>query len=142
MGEFFKGWRRKAGLVTLAMACVLTVMWMRSRRVFDVVEFTNGSQQHQIASASAKLYWGAWEESDISAHGRNQWYSIDLAFFKHPEEIAYLQLDAYANFDWTIPYWSLVLPLTLLSAWLILGKPRKVKPTADLRLPARDESIQ
>ena len=26
-----------------------------------------------------------------------------------------------------IPYWSLVLPLTLLSAWLILAKPRKAK---------------
>jgi hypothetical protein len=28
----------------------------------------------------------------------------------------------------TVPYWSLVLPLTLLSAWLILVKPRKAKP--------------
>ncbi len=26
-----------------------------------------------------------------------------------------------------VPYWSLVLPLTLLSAWLILAKPRKAK---------------
>ena len=26
---------------------------------------------------------------------------------------------------WIIPYWSLVIPLTLLSAWLILGKPRR-----------------
>ncbi len=42
----------------------------------------------------------------------------------------------------TVPYWSLVLPLTLLSAWLILGKPRKVKPAAEFKLPARDESIQ
>ena len=28
---------------------------------------------------------------------------------------------------WCIPYWSLILPPTLLSAWLILGKPRKAK---------------
>ena len=27
----------------------------------------------------------------------------------------------------SVPYWSLVLPLTLLSAWLILAKPRKAK---------------
>ena len=27
----------------------------------------------------------------------------------------------------SIPYWLLVLPLTLLSAWLILGKARKAK---------------
>jgi hypothetical protein len=30
VGDFFKGWRRKTGLVTLAMACVLTVAWMRN----------------------------------------------------------------------------------------------------------------
>ena len=29
--------------------------------------------------------------------------------------------------EWVIPYWLLVLPLTLLSAWLILAKPRKAK---------------
>jgi hypothetical protein len=26
---------------------------------------------------------------------------------------------------WIIPYWSIVIPLTLLSAWLLLSKPRK-----------------
>ena len=38
--------------------------------------------------------------------------------------------------DWIFPYWSLVLPLTLLSAWLILGKRRKAKPP----ISTRDES--
>jgi hypothetical protein len=30
MGEFLKGWRRMAGCVTLVMACVLTMGWVRS----------------------------------------------------------------------------------------------------------------
>ncbi len=30
-----------------------------------------------------------------------------------------------------IPYWSLVLPLTLLSAWLLLSKPRQTKPSTE-----------
>ena len=30
---------------------------------------------------------------------------------------------------WTIPYWSIVWPLTLLSAYLILSKPRTSTPT-------------
>jgi len=29
-----------------------------------------------------------------------------------------------------IPYWTIVIPLTLLSAYLLISKPRKVKPAA------------
>jgi len=32
---------------------------------------------------------------------------------------------------WAIPYWSLVVPLTLVSAYLLLTKPRTVKPKQD-----------
>jgi len=28
----------------------------------------------------------------------------------------------------SIPYWSIVIPMTLLSAWLLLSKPRVAKP--------------
>ena len=104
VGEFFKGWRRKAGLVTLAMACVLAVAWMRSYVIEDriVLSTTPGaSGQHapgaanMIASRQGKLWLYHWMAAGL-------------------EEFA-------------VPYWSLVLPLTLLSAWLILAKPRKAK---------------
>ena len=42
MREFFRGWRRKTGLATLAMACVLTVLWMRSHLVQDELLFCFG----------------------------------------------------------------------------------------------------
>lgn len=32
---------------------------------------------------------------------------------------------------WSIPYWSFVIPLTLLSAWLLLSKPRAKTIRAD-----------
>src|SRR5882757_1087048 len=35
MREFFHGWRRKAGCVTLVMACMLMIGWMRSRVVHE-----------------------------------------------------------------------------------------------------------
>src|SRR5580698_5128736 len=35
MREFFRGWKRKVGVVTLLMACVLTVGWMRSWTITD-----------------------------------------------------------------------------------------------------------
>jgi len=36
MGEFFKGWRRKTGVVTLVMACVFMSAWVRSQTTIDI----------------------------------------------------------------------------------------------------------
>jgi hypothetical protein len=37
MHDFVKGWKRKVGVVTLVMACVLTAAWVRSLTVMDTV---------------------------------------------------------------------------------------------------------
>lgn len=36
MRDFFKPWRRKVGLLTLMMACVLTAVWIRSLSVYGL----------------------------------------------------------------------------------------------------------
>jgi len=82
MGEFFKGWRRKIGVVTLVLACVFAVDWMR------------------LADYSVK----EGRTSDVP------W----LPTVMHP------QLG--------VPYGWIVLPLTLLSGYLLLSKPRLSKP--------------
>ncbi len=149
VGEFFKGWRCKAGLVTLVMACVLMVMWMRSLAVNDLVLRRANGFVSTIRSVAGGVSWTtytcpvhsagdyAWGSTAIEtrpSHGWWQakeecetiweWQSLGFcfgaamhAFYGHPERAVY----------WLVPYWSLVLPLTLLSAWLILGKPRKAK---------------
>lgn len=33
------------------------------------------------------------------------------------------------------PYWSVVTPLTVLSAWLLISKPRQLKPESDQKIP-------
>ena len=99
MGEFFRGWRRKAGLVTLAMACLLTVAWMRSCVTLD--EFLLESLDGWIVSSDQTIQF---ESSVSDASGMVGIGTI-----------------------WSVPYWSLVLPLTLLSAWLILIKPWPAK---------------
>ena len=38
MGEFFQGWRRKIGCVTLVMAFVLVLGWIRSFYVEDFID--------------------------------------------------------------------------------------------------------
>ena len=59
----------------------------------------------------------------IAFHWRRQFAGFDFgAATQHS-----LWLRSYSEF-WTIPYWSLVLPLTLFSAYLLLIKPRAAKP--------------
>ena len=37
MGDFFHGWRRKVGLLTLVMACVFTAGWIRADGICDEI---------------------------------------------------------------------------------------------------------
>ena len=149
VGEFFKGWRRKAGLVTLGIAVAGMVVWMRSLAVNDVVLWRANGIASGVSSvaggvswttytspahSSEDYWWGSTAIETRPSHGwwqaKNEcdtiweWQSLGFCFgaalhpfYGTPERAAY----------WLVPYWSLVLPLTLLSAWLILVKPRKVK---------------
>ena len=57
MGEFSKGWRRKAGLATLAMALVLMMGWMRSYITRDSFAGSVGGTLHEIHSAKGTVHW-------------------------------------------------------------------------------------
>ena len=118
MGEFFKGWRRKAGLVTLAMACVLAVGWMRSYTVFgDVAWFGIGSQQQRMVSLAGRVSWKSYPVSGEAVWMVRSYDKSGPMLSEEQFDLAWSILSGCV-----IPYWSLVLPLTLLSAWLILGK--------------------
>lgn len=167
MGEFFKGWRRKAGLVTLVMACVLMVGWMRSYASRDLlrvhVPYRYACCVHYFESFRGVLGWSNKRSSDVDPEkpltlewvpkgswqyhpdviSTDPWRDRDLGEIHRDWHWAGFGLKAAAlrfNSDkltttielsntsqWTTPYWSLVLMLTLLSAWLILWKPRKAK---------------
>ncbi|MBC7820428.1 MAG: hypothetical protein IAG10_26385 [Planctomycetaceae bacterium] len=128
MGEFFKGWRCKAGLATLAMACVLFVGWMRSLVLIDFYEFSVRDREHAFGSFHGYLTWRSWDR-DSGTGGTWQTLPAD----KHSAET---WLDLKSEFvvnsrtrQWVIRHASLVLPLTLLSAWLILGKRQEANPS-------------
>ncbi len=153
MGEFFKGWRRKAGLVTLAIGCLLAVAWMRSYMTKDEVAIPALGRQHVIFSTEGALFWMAWEEKSprfrwmsqpIPAAGPHDVYTRDLPFsILLGDTITALRivldekdrlldesdLSPPAFSRWGIRHWLLVIPLTLLSAWLILVKARNEKRT-------------
>ena len=112
MGEFFKGWRRKTGCVTLVMACVLAVMWIRNTVASDLflvgqvsIHFSRGGIVWSIDDVSM-WHWGSWEHlpKDWNANGTNLYFGNNMA---------------------VVPYRCIVLPLTILSAHLILWNPRK-----------------
>ena len=90
MGEFFKGWRRKVGVLTLVMACMFMAVWIRSSLVIDKIANDFGGHEKLVEMLQG-------DESGMSR-------LITI---------------------WRVsPVW-IILPLSLLSAWLLLGKPRQ-----------------
>ena len=128
VGEFLIGWRRKAGLVTLAMAVVFAMAWIRGMIVYDVVKFTIGNQQIVLLCVDSAIVWESWNRNGDAPMW--EWKRMSptnrtLTGVK----IATIGGIPFSpvTFHFHIFTWWLVLPLTLLSAWLILGKPRKAK---------------
>ena len=102
MKDFFRGWRRKAGCVTLVMACVFMAGWIRTLTTYEELSFrVSANLELLIESGVGVFYFGRVIEKD--AH--------------HFAVLEYCRL----------PYWLLVTILTFLSAYLLLGKPRPAK---------------
>jgi hypothetical protein len=161
MGEFFWGWRRKVGLMTLLMACVFAAGWVRSFYVRDTIIIYGRFPVLSVSSKDGQLSWekqlpfvlkgpfnpvqdlndGAqnyWEPWDIHWRWRREWYG-----FLFGSGVLSLSLDKFPPNErrwmseppqkrrvevWMIPYWSIVIPLTLLSAFLLLSTPHQSTP--------------
>ena len=143
MGEFFKGWRRKAGLATLVMTLLLTVAWMRSAILMDVIIIERGKETHLAQSLEGELSWRRLVNI-APQQSSAEWHTLKYApFYLRFSSATSLTTEwqlKWCGFDFgttaendaswgIVPYWSLVLPLTLLSAWLILVKARNEKRT-------------
>lgn len=133
MKEFFHAWRRKAGVVTLVMALVLTGMWFRSRVSLDLLEINFQGRCHQFESCAGIINYSC--DPDLTPGAPTiDWGSglitqpegIDWTFSLSDFGYRPYQTTSGIDFDnWYFPYWFLVIPLTLLSAYLILSKPRQ-----------------
>jgi len=150
MGDYFKPWRRKSGVVTLVMACVLSVAWARSRSVNDVLWIQSGNyREFSLLSGEGTLTvtygwpvevaeflkshsdygWTTSEKGTASGH-RFRWWApigsykggryVQTAPIWVPNHSAEQPL-LHVWFE----YWLFAIPLTLLSAYLLLSKPRK-----------------
>lgn len=156
MREFFRGWKRKSGVVTLLIACLFLAAWVRSITVHDAVIIGFRSNTFAVESRSHDLYGLAL----IAKNGRREKmifiprsalisdetmsrpsvigpadsrWEIALGKFSikgasgligFPSDLLPTpgQPIPFSNFLVQVPYWSIVVPLTLLSAYLLIRK--------------------
>ena len=97
MREVFRGWKRKIGIMMLALACLFAAVWVATL-----------DESSDFPSLTLMLNTG---EGNLIMKGQ-----IWLAPFAPS-----INGD---EFGWKIPIWSIVLPLTLISAFLLLKKPK------------------
>ena len=139
MGKIIKGWRRKTGLVTLLLALVFTLWWVRSRStcdviclrernkflatyLFDIVNFFDSDYVNVIASDGSSIHWIRLDRypnypfyATYPAGGDVLERMIPQANVSNPAVVVH------------IPYPAIVVPLALASAWLLLFNPRRAK---------------
>jgi len=149
MGDYFHGWRRKVGIVTLLMALVFMAGWVRSFSADDLICF----KQHQFNSVCGGLVWerpaqqpsmqfshfvfssrdlrnpnhivGPFESSTPDDKWRRQFAGFVVAEYRVAVTSANKTTSIEANRFYRVPYWSIVIPMTLLSTFLLLTKPRQ-----------------
>lgn len=147
MWAYFRPWRRKIGIVTLVVACVFAAGWVRSQNTVDGVGIRLYGEMHDLCSAAGGVYWiyGAGiddgqvriyshdiklDPESVLCHLSSRWITTKelcgfVVFFEYWEERD--ELTAIK-----VPYWSIVIPLALLSAYLLLSKPEISKPKPTL----------
>lgn len=133
MQKFFRGWKRKLGVVTLILACVFAAGWVRSLIVIDEMSFYIAGRDHGFGSALGLIAWRS-----IDNHAQNpsiRWITETIKGSGHTAESLvtqfessfYLQKSLHPT-QFIATYWSIVVPLTFLSAWLLLSKPPATNP--------------
>ena len=164
MREFFKGWRRKAGVVALVMACAFASGWVRSLFRLDVTSFRPCQSLHCLISKDGELTYRRlspseadksfgglmslkWHSAEMNAYSRsnykNYWNDCEIHWHLHWSSFDFgattcevTQNNPTVTWrqredNWQIPYYAVVIPLSVLSAYMLLSKPRPAKKSAE-----------
>lgn len=109
MHSIFRGWRRKAGIVTLVMAMAIMVDCLAERARFDEwMAHLQQIPQDQLVERSENVQgiYVEYKKMIMTPDGTDRFQSAIIQRF---------------TYFWHL---SIAIPLTLLSAYLILWKPR------------------
>lgn len=129
MSTFFNGWRRKAGSVTLVMALIVFIGWMRSHVVYEVICFANAEKLHSILTMSDGLSWLSWNMSELDGSA-DTWQSFEASGYEAEglkAELAGIRALRSVK-EWSVSWPLVVLGLSFLSAYLLFwpGKSKAV----------------
>jgi hypothetical protein len=137
MGDAFHGWRRKMGLATLVIALGLAASWVRGHDTQEQLRL-------QCRNRDCFIWHGAGLVG-LSVMNSNQnkfrfrWDTRRL----HSKEllsVPELPLFNFSSQGVVIKIWCVELPMTLLSAFLLLGTPTSSTPRTIVE-PAPERSV-
>lgn len=134
MWEFFTGWRRKTGAATLVLALALVGVWARS------FLSTNDSfrvwENHSLYSHNGFISWNIQhvDHSNLDVFGAFRKPEVKWRWEYCCVVGSYTTtLGSTAVEQYWIPYWYFIVPLTAISACLLLSKPRVANPSTDVK---------
>jgi hypothetical protein len=124
------------------LATVIAGAWGRSYAILDSITIpVVDNQSHFLESFNGRFDWASLTHLSPETHKLEwRWNSErltgkELIWTSHQSLTQYWKYCGFGVWEWrlrnqfrrvlVIPYWPVVLGLTLLSAYLILGKPRK-----------------
>jgi hypothetical protein len=152
MHNYFKPWRRKAGVVALGLALVVTAVWVRCLQGWAfAVDLPEPPIHHVLAAVPRGIAWKTEQETNGATNAlkfkhRSGWYTLTrmnwpAAEFLEESRSSYWCGIHNVEGHYPVPaggsvlerivlieYWLIVTPLTLLSAALILWPARRAKP--------------
>ena len=154
MSDFFHGWRRKVGCATLTLALVFIAGWVRSYHYSDQlslpsihprlegclqalngtfrwIQFADAEPSGWIVSLSSEFEGNEMIPENIPWKTR----FMGLHFGNHGDPQA---TSWTTNNIWCCSYLTLAVPMTLLSAFLLLSKPCIAKPKTIIENSVRD----
>lgn len=162
MGSFLRGWRRKAGYVTLVVALTFMCGWIRSQ-VHEVDTYIPWGAHSfvYLASDSSKCIFVLAKETQPGPqsgfevrHPEKLFHILHLAQFEDGGLRSmgwqyrglglvlgeyFLKFGSIQGYYLSFPYLMLIIPLTVLSAWLLLSKPRPRAPQTTAPAPTTGE---
>jgi len=129
MTDIFYGWRRKAGCITLVMALLFMSVWIRSTFKGDFSRREWGPVSYVFISAEGEMKGLSWNSSG-GFRGNDISFGLSPGYLlrSHAATAVDLRTANVPFHEFRLQYWSIVIPLTMLSACLLLAKPRVAKP--------------
>ena len=140
MREYFRGWKRKLGVVTLVLACVFAAVWMRTFPGSDFGYCDIGfNRLEYLNRAASNTVWTHLHTKSAASHGliSKRIARGDVLPLSERVDHQYINCGIYfktfdaveaSGFVLSVPTVFLAVSLTLLSAWLLLPKLRTSPP--------------